>query len=68
MLNRREVISNSKSWLKRPAQKKSLKEVITEEEVANSRSLSSEKYWEHKPPQTGATGIFIFSDNLKLCT
>lgn len=44
MLNRREVLTNSKSQLKRPAQRKCLKEAITEAEEAISRTLFSEKY------------------------
>lgn len=67
MLNRREVLTNSKSWLKRPAQRKSLKEALTEAEVANSRSLFSEKYLGQESPETEATGIFMVFDNLKLC-
>lgn len=65
MLNRREVLTNPKSWLKRPTQRKPLKEVTTEV-AAHSRALLSEKYLGQESPETGPTGIFIFSDNLKL--
>ena len=38
MLNGRDVLTDSKSWLKRPAQRKSLKEAVSEAEEAISRS------------------------------
>lgn len=50
--------------VKRPAQRKFLKEVITEAEVANSRSLFFEKYLGQETPETVPLGFLYFLSTL----